>query len=170
MVYLSATVVHSSGGRVWLPWEIVQWHSESITIRDFFITIPIPRLGLSEFSSEPEWTGCTDVIYLYIMFLVSTELGPEYELYLHSACMEITDVFVGSTRNKLFKRTLLVIVTPSLTQECNRKDKLYNVVVRNFKHRGIQWRSDEAEYIAAILWNYSLRYNGTCIWVTSLGY
>ena len=46
--------------------------------------------------------------------------------------------FVGSTRGKLFKRTLLVIVTPSLTQECNRKDKLYNAVVRNFKHRGLQ--------------------------------
>ena len=54
MVYLSATVVHGSGGRVLMPWEIVQCHSEAITIRDFFITILLPRLGLSEYAGEPE--------------------------------------------------------------------------------------------------------------------
>ena len=32
---------------------------------------------------------------------VSTELGPEYELYLFSVCVQITDVFVGNTRDTL---------------------------------------------------------------------
>ena len=54
MVYLSATVVQGSGGRVLLPWEIVQCHSEAITIRHFFVTILLPKLGLSEFAGEPE--------------------------------------------------------------------------------------------------------------------
>ena len=54
MVFLSATVVHGSGGRVLLPWEIVQCHAETITIRAFFITILLSRLGLSEFGRQPE--------------------------------------------------------------------------------------------------------------------
>ena len=33
--------------------------------------------------------------------------------------------------------------TPSLMQEHNRKDKLYNVVVTDIRNRGLQWRSDE---------------------------
>ena len=37
--------------------------------------------------------------------------------------------------------------TPSLTQERNKKDKLYNAVVENVKHHGLQWRSDEVESI-----------------------
>ncbi len=37
--------------------------------------------------------------------------------------------------------------TPSLTQERNRKDKLYNAVIENLKSRGLQWRSDEVESI-----------------------
>jgi len=54
MVNLSVTVVHGSGGRVLMSWEIVQCHSEAITIRDFFITLLLPRLGLSEYAGEPE--------------------------------------------------------------------------------------------------------------------
>ena len=54
MVYLSTTVVQGSGGRVLLPWEMVQCHSKVITIRDFFITILLPGLGLSEVADEPE--------------------------------------------------------------------------------------------------------------------
>ena len=36
---------------------------------------------------------------------------------------------------------------PSLTQECNKKDKLYNAVVENVEHHGLQRRSDEVESI-----------------------
>ena len=35
--------------------------------------------------------------------------------------------------------------TPTLTQERNRKDKLYNVVIENLKQCGLQWRADEVE-------------------------
>jgi len=54
MVYLSATVVHGSGGRVLMPWEIVQCHSKAVTICGFFITLLVPRLALSEYAGEPE--------------------------------------------------------------------------------------------------------------------
>jgi len=37
--------------------------------------------------------------------------------------------------------------TPSQTQECNKKDKLYNAVVENLRQCGLQWRSDEVESI-----------------------
>lgn len=36
---------------------------------------------------------------------------------------------------------------PSLTCDCNIKDKLYNVVVKNLSHCSLQWRSDEVESI-----------------------
>ena len=62
MVYLSTTVVQGSGGRVLLLWEIVQCHSKAITIHDFFITILLPRLGLSEVDDEPEVRSEQDVI------------------------------------------------------------------------------------------------------------
>jgi len=37
--------------------------------------------------------------------------------------------------------------TPSLTQEHNIKDKLYNAVIENLRHHGLQWRSDEVESV-----------------------
>jgi len=37
-----------------MPWEIVQCNSEAITIRDFFITLLLPRLALCEYAGEPE--------------------------------------------------------------------------------------------------------------------
>ena len=41
--------------------------------------------------------------------LVHTELGPEeYELYLYSACMQITDVFVENTSDALLDRDALL--------------------------------------------------------------
>ena len=37
-----------------LPWEIVQCHSEAVSIREFFTTNLLPRFGLSEFDRPPE--------------------------------------------------------------------------------------------------------------------
>ena len=54
MVYLSATVLREGVGKVLLPWEIFECHLETITIREFFRTLLLPRLGLFEFADEPE--------------------------------------------------------------------------------------------------------------------
>ena len=48
MVYLSAAVVCEGVGKVLLPWEIFDCHLEMITMRKFFRTLLLPRLGLFE--------------------------------------------------------------------------------------------------------------------------
>ena len=46
-----------------------------------------------------------------------------------------------------------------MTQEHNTKDKLYSVVhvVKNLRHRGLQWRSNEVEPRGINLWDHSLK-------------
>ena len=51
MVYLSVTVVCEGVGKLW---EIVECHLETITIRELFRTLQLPRLGLFEFADNPE--------------------------------------------------------------------------------------------------------------------
>jgi len=48
MVFLSTTVVKYSLSRPLLPWQIIECHSGSITIRDFFETVLLPRLNIEE--------------------------------------------------------------------------------------------------------------------------
>ena len=71
MVYLSATVVHGSGGRVLVPWEIVQCHSEAITIHDFFITLLLLRLALSEYG------GVEVFVLLTCLITCEEEMRPQ---------------------------------------------------------------------------------------------
>ena len=54
MANLSATVVCEGVGKVLLPWEFFECHLETITIREFFLTLLLPRFGLFEFADEPE--------------------------------------------------------------------------------------------------------------------
>ena len=54
MVYLSATVVRESVGKVLLLWEFFECHLETITICEIFRTLLLPRLGLFELADEPE--------------------------------------------------------------------------------------------------------------------
>ena len=57
MVYLSTAVLHEGVGNVLLPWEIIECHMETITKREFFRTLLLPRLGLFKFANEPEEPG-----------------------------------------------------------------------------------------------------------------
>lgn len=56
MVYFSGTIVHGSGGRVLMPWKIVQCHSEAIP-SVIYHTLLLPRLALSVYAGEPEAKG-----------------------------------------------------------------------------------------------------------------
>ena len=53
MMYLSATVFCEGVGMVLLLWETFECHLETITIREFFCTLLLPKLGLFEFADEP---------------------------------------------------------------------------------------------------------------------
>ena len=54
MAYLIATVVTEGVWKVLLSWDFFECHLETITTREFFLTLLLPRLGLLEFSDEPE--------------------------------------------------------------------------------------------------------------------
>ena len=54
MMYLSAAVVCEGVGKVLLLWGTFECHLETITIREFFRALLLPRLGLLEFAVEPD--------------------------------------------------------------------------------------------------------------------
>ena len=54
MACLIATVVCEGVGKVLLSWDFFECHLETISTREFFLTLLLPRLGLFEFADEPE--------------------------------------------------------------------------------------------------------------------
>ena len=84
-------MVLGTAGKVLLPWEILQCHSENSTIRDFFCNQVLPRVHGSDIDTTQIEVKNTALLYVYIF----------KHAYIY---IQIADVFVGTTRDKLLDR------------------------------------------------------------------